>query len=95
MVDAHLFGVIAFLPRIFSNLALNELNGHLTGDLNDIFTLFPVVEPCFRPPADTCIVRIDARNAGDIETPDNDAQVLQRVYVADVIGGRFKELFFF
>ena len=94
MVDAHLLGVIAFQPGIFANLTLDELDGHLTGYLNNILTVLPIVEPCLRPPADSGIVRIDARDTGNVETPDNDAEVLQRIYVADVIGGCFKELFF-
>ena len=95
MVNAHLLGIIAFQPGILANFSLYELDGHLTGDLNDILAVLPVIEPGLRPPADTCIVRIDARNTGNVEAPDNDTQVLQGVYVADVIGGCFKELFFF
>jgi hypothetical protein len=94
MVDAHLLGIVAFQPCILADFSLNELDGHLTGDLNHILSFLTIIEPGLRPPAYSCIIRIDTGHSGYVETSDINPEILQRVDEAAVVTGFLEHLFF-
>ena len=58
---------------------LNEAYRLFPFDFHRGFPFFPVVEPCFRPPADSGAVGIDGDNPRYVETLDVDVQLRQRV----------------
>lgn len=64
----HLFWEIGFQHLIFADTFLNEVHGVLTADFYGWFTLFPVVEPGFRPPPYAGPVGIDCYQARNVET---------------------------
>lgn len=79
VVHFHLLGEKLFEPCIFFDTVLNEAYRLFPFDFHRGFPFFPVVEPCFRPPADSGAVGIDGDNPRYVETLDVDVQLRQRV----------------
>ena len=94
VINAHLFRIKAFQPRILANLALDELNGHLPGDFHYVLPVFPIVKPSFCPPSYPSIVRIDTCYPWHVETLDKNIKVLEWVYESSFVSCLLKELFF-
>ena len=58
VVNFHLFGIKLFKAYILLDVVVNEAYRLFSLNLHRCFALFPVIEPCFRPPAHTGPVRI-------------------------------------
>ena len=67
MIDLHLLRIIRFEHRVLVYLFLDEAYRRLAGNLYRCFSLFLAVEPCFRPPSDTCLVGIHSHQSWYVE----------------------------
>lgn len=94
MVNFHLPGIKLFKPYIFLNPGMDETDGLFPFYFHRCLSLFPVVEPGLRPPADSCPVGIDGDDSRNVEALDVDVQFLQRVDDT-VTGYGFVMKFFF
>ena len=79
VVNFHLFGIKLFQPYILLDVVVNEAYRLFSLNLHRCFALFPVIEPCFRPPADSGAVGIDGDDPRYVEALDVDVQLRQRV----------------
>lgn len=79
MVHFHLLGEELFEPGILFDMVLNEEYRLFPFDLHRGFPFLPVVEPRFRPPADSGTVGIDRDDSRYVEALDVNVQFRQRV----------------
>lgn len=82
MKNFHLTWEKLLQPLILGYDIMNELDGQLSVDLDSSFSLLFTIEPCFRPPDNTILVRVDAHSSLYVETLNINVQVLKRVYKA-------------
>lgn len=89
----HLLGIVFLQQCILGYLILDEAHRRLPVDFHRGFPVLLVVEPGFRPPAESRPVGIDGDNSGDVEAAHVNLQSFQRV--GDTDGGyRFVKSFF-
>ena len=93
MVNLHLFWIELFKPCVLRNSVVYEVHGLHPLNLHGGFSFLPVVEPGFRPPAQTGTVGIDGDNPRYVETLDVNVQLRQRV--DDAAGGNYFFMKFF
>ena len=89
----HLLGIVFLQQGVLGYLIVDEPHRRLPIDFHRGLTFLLVVEPCFRPPAQTRPVGIDGDKPGYVETAHVYLQSFQRVGDADG-GYRFVKSFF-